>query len=83
MEYGINYREMDNLIIISLGQLSYSEVAIIIYKKMTRVSFSKSDYLYLYTVSNRNDWFCVIIKKAGNSRMYNITSRLNRTLKGR
>jgi hypothetical protein len=80
-ENGIYYREMDNLILISSAQLSFTEVAILIYQKLIPASLSKSDYLYLYTVRNENEWFCMIVKKSGNLRMYNIISRLKNLTK--
>ncbi len=80
-ENGIEYREMDNLILLSSPNLSFNEVAICIYQKLMMASLSKADYLYLYTVSHQNQWFCIIIKKIGHSRMYNIISRLKSTVK--
>lgn len=80
-ENQIEYREMDNLILISSAQLSFTEVAILIYQKLIPASLSKSDYLYLYTVRNERDWFCMIIKKVGHFRMYNIISRLKNVTK--
>jgi hypothetical protein len=62
-ENGIEYREMDNLILITSAQLSFTAVAILIYQKLIQAPLSKSDYLYLYTVGNEKDWFCMIIKK--------------------
>jgi hypothetical protein len=75
-ENGIECREMDNLIFISSAHLKFNEVAILIYQTLNQAAFSKSDYLYLYTVQNEKYWFCMIIKKIGHSRMYNILSQL-------
>lgn len=80
-ENKIEYREMDNLILISSANLSFTKVAILIYQKLSRASLSKTDYLYLYTVKNEKDWFYIIIKKIGHSRMYNILSRLKNVIK--
>ncbi|KOY84424.1 hypothetical protein AD998_20705 [bacterium 336/3] len=80
-ENGVEYREMDNLIFISSTHLRFTEMAVLIYQKLIKASSSKTDYLYLYTVNNEKYWFCIIIKKIGNSRMYNIISRLKSTMK--
>lgn len=80
-ENGIEYREMDNLILVNSNHLRFNELAICIYQKLKMASLSKTDYLYLYTVSHQNQWFCIIIKKIGHSRMYNLISRLKSKMK--
>lgn len=80
-ENGIEKIEMDNLIMIRSTHLSFNELAICIYQKLMMASLSKTDYLYLYTVSHQNQWFCIIIKKIGLSKMYNLISRLKNKMK--
>ncbi len=75
-ENKIEFREIDNLILVSSASLSFMELAVLIYRKLENVPIKKSDYLYLYTVNTPNNWFCIIIKKIGLAKMYNIISRL-------
>jgi hypothetical protein len=77
-ENEIKFREIDNLILLTSTHLSFTELAIALYQKLSLAAFAKADYLYLYTAKNEDNWFCIIIKKIGTSRMYNIMSRLKK-----
>jgi hypothetical protein len=77
-ENEIEFREIDNLILLTSAHLSFTVLAIALYQKLSLVAFAKTDYLYLYTVANEDNWFCIIIKKIGASRIYNIVSRMGK-----
>ena len=81
-ENKIDYREIDNLILISSNSLRFTDIAILIYKKFSETSFSKTDYLYLYTANSQPSWFCIIIKKIGHSRIFNIVLQLRKMTNG-
>lgn len=77
-ENNVQYREIDNLLFLSTSHLSFTQLAAALYQKLSVVAMSKTDYLYLYTVRNEHNWFCIVIKKIGTARMYNIISRLKK-----
>jgi hypothetical protein len=69
----IEFREIDNLILISSNRHNFIELATALYETLLPFKLSKSDYLYLYTSRDENNWFSIIIKKMGISKMYNIS----------
>jgi hypothetical protein len=74
----IEFSEVDNLIFLTTAHLSFTELAVELYQRLSKTSIAKTDYLYLYTVKNEDNWFCIVIKQMGISRMYNIMSRLKK-----
>jgi hypothetical protein len=48
-EHQIEYREIDNMILLSSNHMGFAEVSAVLYKKLLPFSTAKSDYLYLYT----------------------------------
>ncbi len=77
-KHQIEFREIDNLIMLSASNMSFMEVAAVLYKKLLPNKLIKSDYLYLYTSHSEKNWFCIILKKIGITKMHNIDSRLLR-----
>jgi hypothetical protein len=80
-ENQIEFSEVDNLIFLTTAQLIFTNLAVELYQKLSKASIAKNDYLYLYTVKNQDNWFCIVIKQMGISRMYNIMSRLKKNEK--
>ena len=74
----IEFSEVDNLIFLTTARLSFTDLAVELYQKLSKASVAKNDYLYLYTVKSQDNWFCIVIKQIGISRMYNIMSRLKK-----
>jgi hypothetical protein len=77
-ENEIEFREIDNLILLTSTHLNFTELAIELYQKLSVIAVGKKDYLYLYTVKDERNWFCIVIKKIGITKMYNIISRLKK-----
>jgi hypothetical protein len=77
-ENQIEFSEVDNLIFLTTTHLSFTDLAVALYQRLSKSSIAKNDYLYLYMVKNQENWFCIVIKQIGIAQMYNIMSRLEK-----